>query len=128
MCYMGNWGSFEFNNPYVGEPIESVNGIELPKQYLDFMREHNGGEGDIGEAWLVLFPLEELEEINYDYEIDKYLPGHIIIGSDGSGELYGVDENCRFFNIPVMIEAEYVTYFGTNIEMLPNEINAFWSE
>ena len=50
MCYMGNWGSFEFNNPYVGEPIESVNGIELPKQYLDFMREHNGGEGDIGEV------------------------------------------------------------------------------
>ena len=43
---MGNWGSFEFNNPYVGEPIESVNGIELPKQYLDFMREHNGGEVD----------------------------------------------------------------------------------
>ncbi len=78
------------------------------------MREHNGGEGDIGEAWLVLFPLEELEEINYDYEIDKYLLGHIIIGSDGSGELYGVDENGRFFNVPVMIEAEYVTYFGTN--------------
>ena len=70
---------------------KTVNGIELPKQYLDFMREHNGGEGDIGEAWLVLFLLEELEEINYDYEIDKYLPGHIIIGSDGSGELYGVD-------------------------------------
>ena len=48
---MGNWGSFEFNNPYVGEPIESVNGIELPKQYLDFMREHNGGEGDIDELY-----------------------------------------------------------------------------
>lgn len=125
---MGNWGRFEFNVPYNGESIESVNGIELSKQYLEFMREHNGGEGDIGEAWLVLFPLEELEEINYDYEIEKYLPGHIIIGSDGSGELYGIDENGRFFNVPVMIEAECVTYFGTNIEILPDEINAFWSE
>ncbi len=61
------------------------------------MKEHNGGEGDIGEAWLVLFPLEELEEINHDYETDKYLPGHIIFGSDGGDELYGVDENGQFF-------------------------------
>lgn len=125
---MENWGSFQFNNPYDGESIESVNGIELPKQYIDFMGEHNGGEGDIGETWLVLFPLEELEEINDDYETEKYLPGHIIIGSNGNGELYGVDENGQFFNVPMMIEAEYVTYFGTNIETLPDEINAFWSE
>ena len=58
----------------------------------------------------------------------KYLPGHIIIESDCSGELYGVDGNGQFFNVPVMIEAEYVTYFGTNIEILPDEINAFWSK
>ena len=23
------------------------------------MKEHNGGEGDTGESWLVLFPIEE---------------------------------------------------------------------
>jgi hypothetical protein len=39
-----------------------------------------------------------------------------------------VDGNGQFFNVPVMIEAEYVTYFGTNIEILPDEINAFWSK
>lgn len=125
---MENWGSFEFNELYDGEPIDSVNGIALPKQYLEFMREHNGGEEDIGENWLVLFPLEELEEINDDYETEKYLPGHVIIGNNGSGELYGVDETGQYFNVPYIIEAEYVTYFGTNIETLPDEINAFWSE
>ena len=59
----------------------------LPNDYIELMKKHNGGEGDIGETWLILYPLEELQEINDDYEIEEILPGHIIIGSNG-GELY----------------------------------------
>ena len=62
------------------------------------MKKHNGGEGDIGETWLILYPLEELQEINDDYEIEEFLPGHIIIGSNGGGELYGIDNKGNYFN------------------------------
>ena len=82
---MGKWGTFEFNTPYLGETIEKINEVVLPKDYIEFMKKHNGGEGDIGETWLIIYPLEELKEINDDYEIEEFLPGHIIIGSNGGG-------------------------------------------
>ena len=88
---MEKWGMFEFNTPYVGEIIEKINDVVLPNDYIEFMKRPNGGQGDIGDTWLILYRLEELQEINDDYEIEVFLPGHIIIGSNGGGELYGID-------------------------------------
>lgn len=123
---MSKWGEFEFNPPYIGKEIEKINKVVLPKQYINFMKKHNGGEGDIGETWFVLYPLEELQIINDDYEIEKYLPDHIIIGSNGGGELYGIDSKGNYFNVPDIIEKEYLTLFGDDIETLPDKINEFW--
>lgn len=123
---MGNWGKFEFNDSYEGEEIEKVNNVILPEQYIEFMRNHNGGEGDIGETWFVLFPLEELQEINDDYEIEEFLPGHIIIGSNGGGELYGIDKDGNYFNVPALIDKDDVSLLGTDIESLPERVNDLW--
>ena len=68
---MQKWGEFEFNAPYEGDVIEKINEVVLPKDYVEFMKKHNGGEGHIGETWLILYPLEELQEINDDYEIEE---------------------------------------------------------
>ena len=125
---MQKWGEFEFNAPYDGDVIEKINEVVLPKDYVEFMKKHNGGEGDIGEAWLVLYPMEELQEVNDDYEIEKYLPDHIIIGSDGGGELYGIDTQGNYFNVPVMMDEEDIVLLGKDIELLPDEINSMWIE
>lgn len=90
------------------------------------MKKHNGGEGDIGETWLALFPLEELQEINDDYCVEDFLPNHIIIGSNGNGELYGIDDKGNYFNVPIMIGEKDVTVFGDDIDLLPDQINDFW--
>ena len=50
--YMDKWGNFVFNEPYIGNEIKQINNVVLPKQYLEFMKKHNGGQGDIGETWL----------------------------------------------------------------------------
>lgn len=123
---MDNWNEFVFNEPYVGDKIERINNVVLPKQYLEFMKNHNGGEGDIGEAWFILFPLEKLQEINDDYCMEDFLPNHIIIGSNGDGELYGIDSSGNYFNVPIMIEEEDVTVLGGDIYLLPDEINHLW--
>ncbi len=47
---MEKWGMFEFNTPYVGEIIEKINDVVLPNDYIEFMKRHNGGQGDIGET------------------------------------------------------------------------------
>ncbi len=55
---------FEFNDR-PEEMITEVNGMKLPEDYLDFMSEHNGGEGPLGEYnYGRFYMLEELEEIN----------------------------------------------------------------
>ena len=123
---MEKWGMFEFNAPYIGKFIEKINDVVLPKDYIEFMKKHSGGEGDIGETWLILYPLEELQEINDDYEIEEFLPGHIIIGSNGGGELYGIDNKGNYFNVPVLMDLNDITLFGTNLELLADKINELW--
>ena len=70
--------------------------------------------------------LEELQEINDDYCIEDFLPNHIIIGSNGNGELYGIDNSGNYFNVPIMIDKEDVTLLGDNIDLLPDKINDLW--
>lgn len=123
---MNNWGEFVFNEPYIGNEIKQINNVLLPTQYMEFMKEHNGGEGDLGETWFILFPMEELQEINDDYCIEEFLPDHIIIGSNGGGELYGIDMDGNYFNVPSMIAEEDITLLGKDMESLPEKINEFW--
>ena len=76
---MEKWGMFEFNTPYVGEIIEKINDVVLPNDYIEFMKRHNGGQGDIGETWLILYRLEELQEFLYlilDYSHNHYTFKH----------------------------------------------------
>lgn len=121
------WSDFDFNEPYNGEINNVIYGVELPEEYVAFMKAHNGGEGNIGESWLVLFPIEELQEINDDYQ--EYLPeGNIIIGSNGGGELFGVNNKGKYFIVPEIIEEEYLDVIGERIESLPTDINRFWSK
>ncbi len=120
------WSDFEFNEPYSGEFDTVIYGVELPKEYVEFMKEHNGGEGDTGESWLILFPIEELKEINDDYH--DFLPdGNIIIGSNGSGELFGLNSDGKYFIVPEIIEEEYLEVIGDSIDNLPADINSYWN-
>ncbi|WP_405352416.1 SMI1/KNR4 family protein [Ruminococcus sp.] len=121
------WSEFEFNDPYQGTIPEIMCGLKLPTEYIEFMKRHNGGEGDTGESWLVIFPIEELESVNNDYK--EYLPdGNIIIGSNGSGELFGLNKDGQYFIVPIIIEEEYMEIIGDSIENLPADINRYWRE
>ena len=74
------FGEFDFNEK-PEELISEVNGISLPDDYLAFMSEHNGGEGPIGENnYGRFFRLEELEEINDEYDVQNSWPGCVVIG------------------------------------------------
>ncbi len=119
------WAKFDFNDPYEGEIIESINNIPIPVEYIDFMKKHNGGEGDTGKSWLLLYPFEELVEINEDYQ--EYLKDGFIIGSNGGGELFGINGDGKYFIVPDIVEEEYLTVIGNSIENLLEDINRYWS-
>ncbi len=61
--------------------ISEVNGLPLPEDYLSFMSEHNGGEGPLGDNnYGRFYRLEELKEINDEYDVQSSWPGYIVIG------------------------------------------------
>lgn len=75
----------------VVDGLPALLGVELPKDYADFLKEHNGGEGFIGESYIIFFKAEELVEFNREYEVEKYAPGILLFASNGGGEAYGFD-------------------------------------
>ena len=70
---------------------ESQLGLKLPVDYADFLKTADGGEGFLGENYLILWSCDELPQLNLSYEVAKFLLGFLIFGSDGGGEAYGFD-------------------------------------
>ena len=96
---------FEFNEK-PKKIIEEVNGLKLPEDYIEFMKEHNGGEGPIGENnYGRFYKLEELEGINNEYEVQKNWPGYIAIG--------GIDSNLWAYNPEKNMYCQ-IDLYGTN--------------
>jgi hypothetical protein len=92
MVYNLTEGQFDPpTDPGVVEELSSSLGVALPSDYLDFLRHHNGGEGFIGDNYIVFWKAEDLADFNREYEVEKYAPGILLFGSDGGGEGYGFD-------------------------------------
>lgn len=97
MSYEEMFVEFEFNDK-PEEFITSVNGLLLPEDYLAIMREHDGGEGNLGENnYGCFYRLEELEEVNDEYEVRKNWPGYVVIGSDMSGQLWAYNPEKKIY-------------------------------
>jgi hypothetical protein len=97
----------------VVEGLSSSLGVALPGDYLGFLRQHNGGEGFIGDNYIVFWKAEELAQFNREYEVEKYAPGIILFGSNGGGEGYGFDtqsEAMPIVRVPFIgMERRYAT-------------------
>jgi len=66
-------------------------GVELPKDYTDFLKEHDGGEGFVCDNYIIFFKAEEFVDFKREYEVEKYAPGILLFASNGGGEGYGFD-------------------------------------
>lgn len=80
--------------------IEESLQIVLPDEYREFMVEHNGAEGAIGENnYLVIWPVEEVVELNEAYGVSDFTPSLVYFGSDGGGVAYAFDKRTVPINI-----------------------------
>ena len=71
--------------------IEDVLGLTFPDDYRSFLVWSNGGEGRLGRMYLILWQVEDVPELNEDYQRAAYVPGLVAIGSDGGGMCYALD-------------------------------------
>ena len=65
------------------QKLRAESGLDLPADYLAFFGQSNGGEGELGGGWVSLWPVQEVLQLNRDYEIQRWAPGFFGIGSDG---------------------------------------------
>lgn len=72
---------------------EASLGITLPADYRAIIKSSDGLEEMLPNAYLVLWPLEEVVDINDRdaYGLLESLPGLLLIGGDGGGELLAFD-------------------------------------
>lgn len=66
-------------------------GIALPESHIEFLKMHDGGEGFIGDNYIIFWKAEEVVDFNREYEVETYAPGVILFASSGGGEGYGFD-------------------------------------
>lgn len=95
--------------------------VQLPNDYLDLLKSFNGGNGTVGEEYLILHKVEELIKINKDYKIAKFDNKFFIIGSNGSGELIALDtrkKNPIYVLIPYIFEYDAIIELSNNVEGL----------
>ena len=71
--------------------VEASSGVRLSGDYAEFMQQSNGGEGFIGNAYVILWRAEDLIEMNKAYQVAEYAPGLFLFGSDGGGEAFAFD-------------------------------------
>ena len=84
------WNKYEDTNTKIIEKNNSVK--ELPNDYLQFIEMGYAGEGYIGKNYLYLWKIEHLEQLNKDYNIQKYLGINCYgFGTDGGDKCYCFD-------------------------------------
>lgn len=71
--------------------IQKESGTQMPSDYLDFLQFANGGEGWIGDFYIILWRFDHLFQMNDSYNAKEYIPELLLIGSDGGGEAYAFD-------------------------------------
>jgi hypothetical protein len=71
--------------------VESDAALRLPEDYAQFLQQADGGEGFFGNAYVILWRVGELVEMNKAYQVAEFAPGLFLFGSDGGGEAFGFD-------------------------------------
>jgi hypothetical protein len=97
---------------------EAQIGRKLPADYIRLMQQMNGGEGFIGQNYLMLWSLEELSKMNRNTYFAEAAPGLLVFGSDGGGEAFGFDT--RTAPPPVVVVPYVGMAWDTAVQMAPS--------
>ena len=97
--------------------------LTLPDSYLTVLAEVGPGEGFVGSEYLRLYALDELQAVNDAYQSATYLPGHVIIGSNGCGEAFVLDLRS---DPPPVIQVPFVPLDTEYAETLAATFAQFW--
>ena len=100
---------FQLNPPADDAAIASCEAqlqTDLPADYAQFLRFADGGEGVMGETYVILWRIEGLKEANEGCKVQEFIPGLMLIRSNGGGEAFGFDQRShpwRYVMVPFIV-------------------------
>jgi hypothetical protein len=79
---------------------------DIPAEYVHFIALHGAFEGftvnNEVPGYVVLWPLEEIEQNNADIEIQTYAPGFIAFAGNGGGEVLAFNATGEIYMLPLI--------------------------
>lgn len=77
------------------------NKFEFSEDYISFMENLQDNEINSENGYVELFSLNELDEINKEYETEKFVPDFLAIGTNGGGVGIFINKNNNnIYSIP----------------------------
>ncbi|PZF73400.1 SMI1/KNR4 family protein [Taibaiella soli] len=75
--------------------------FSVPQDFLDFYTRTNGADVSSEEYYAVLWPLTEMVQLNAGYEVEVYVPGFFLFGSNGGDAAFAMERTTgRIFEMP----------------------------
>ena len=74
--------------PAALDALVAESGVSPPEDYLAFMASSDGGEGDVGETWIELWPIAR---IRGTLASEPRYEGVILFAGNGANTVYGFD-------------------------------------
>ncbi|MCC7421083.1 MAG: hypothetical protein IT428_12445 [Planctomycetaceae bacterium] len=76
--------------------------MSILSELESYLREGHPSEGPlrVDPGWFQLWPLENIEQWNAEYEVPRYAPGFTGFGSSGGGEMLAFDSKGFIYMIP----------------------------
>jgi hypothetical protein len=89
----GKWRRAEPASPASIVALAEKSGLELPTDYLSFLRQCNGGDGflNVQPCYLRVWNAEIVLDYNLNYEMPENVPGFFAFGDAGGGEFFAFD-------------------------------------
>lgn len=97
-------------------------GIQLPRDYVEFVLRGNGAEGPVpNRGYLALWPVEVLRSRNEEYAVAEFAPGLLLFGSDGADTAYAFDST----NSMKIVELPFIGMSREEMEFVANTFTEF---
>jgi hypothetical protein len=75
--------------------------FEYPADYLDYLNSFEDHEMYSDSGFIGLFPLNDLDKMNEEYQVHLYAPDFIAIGTNGGGVGIFINKNTKqLYSIP----------------------------
>ena len=78
--------------------------MNIPEDFKRYLGSGSPRRGQLPAfpLWIEIWPVEEMDQWNRDYEVEKYAPGFYGFADDGGGEMYAFGPDGKIYALPLI--------------------------